>query len=105
MSLQIDTVAGKDTSQVFVEGDVDLYTSPELRTALLKTVAAARGRVGVNLGKVTYMDSSGVATLIEGLRAAREKKTAFALVAPAPPVLKVLRLSRLDAVFEIVDEL
>ena len=103
MSLQIKTTAGNDASQVFVEGDVDLYTSPELRAALLKTVASARGRVKVNLGRVTYMDSSGVATLIEGLRAAREKKTAFALVAPAPAVLKVLRLARLDGVFDIVE--
>ena len=101
MSLQINTVDDHGTNVVSVEGDVDLYTSPELRTALFNAVAKAREGVGVNLSGVGYMDSSGVATLIEGLRAASKRNAGFALVAPSPPVLKVLQLARLETVFEI----
>jgi len=86
---------------ITVEGDVDLYSSPELRTAVLKAVPKAEVGVGVHLGRVSYMDSSGVATLVEGLRSAKEKGKAFVLVAPSTSVMKVLELARLDSIFEV----
>ena len=47
------------------------------------------------------MDSSGVASLVEGYQTARRQNLRFGLVAVAPPVLGVLRLARLDRVFPI----
>jgi anti-anti-sigma factor len=47
------------------------------------------------------MDSSGVATLVEGFKRARELDKAFVLVGPSRAVTKVLELTRLDSVFEI----
>ena len=87
-----------------MKGDVDLYTSPELRSALMKAIPKAAGTVGVDLSDVTYMDSSGVATLIEGLRAAGAKKVPFVLVAPSKSVMNVLQLARLGTVFEIREQ-
>ena len=89
-----------------VTGEVDLYTSPDLRAAILKAIKRTDQRtVAVALGKVPYMDSSGVATLIEGLKAGQKDGVGFCLVAPSHPVMKVLELSRLDAIFEIHDTL
>ncbi|HOD50311.1 MAG TPA: STAS domain-containing protein [Candidatus Hydrogenedentes bacterium] len=90
---------------VKVAGEVDLYSSPELRKAITKAVPAAEALAAVDLSGVTYMDSSGVATLVEGLRESDKKGIAFALVAPSQPVLKVLSLSRLDKVFDIRENL
>ena len=84
-----------------VAGEVDLYSSPELRKAILKAVPAAGGALEVDLAEVTYIDSSGVATLVEGLRSARENGADFALVAPSKAVLQVLELARLDSIFEV----
>jgi anti-sigma B factor antagonist len=82
-------------------GDVDLYSSPKLRDALLKAIPKAGTAVGIDLSEVGYMDSSGVATLVEGLKLAGAKKKTFKLLAPSSSVMKVLKLSRLDAVFTI----
>ena len=99
--MKIDTDARADETLITVGGDVDLYSSPELRKALLAATPKAVSGVGVHLGAVTYMDSSGVATLVEGLRSAKEYDRTFVLVAPSKSVMKVLELARLDSVFEV----
>jgi len=103
MELTIDTVETQRMQLVKVKGDVDLYTSTQMRAAVMKAIPKAGGAVGVDLSEVRYMDSSGVATLIEGLRAAAKRKTEFVLVAPSKPVMKVLGLARLDTIFTIRD--
>jgi anti-sigma B factor antagonist len=102
--LKVETVVTADQTRVVVSGDVDLYSSPELRKAVLAAAPRAAAVVAVDLGGVTYMDSSGVATLVEGLRSAKEHGKIFLLVAPSPAVLKVLELARLDSVFEVRPE-
>lgn len=99
MRIELDTTA--DETIIHVEGDVDLYSSPELRKAVLKAVPKAATGVGVDLGGVTYMDSSGVATLVEGLRSSKEHGKIFFLVMPSNSVMKVLELARLDSVFTV----
>jgi anti-sigma B factor antagonist len=99
--VRVETEKHGDQTLLRVEGEVDLYSSPELRTAVLKAVPKAGAGVGVHLGGVSYMDSSGVATLVEGLRSAREHGKGFVLVAPSEAVMKVLELARLDSVFEV----
>lgn len=84
-----------------VAGEIDLYSSPALRNAVVKAIPAAAAAVCVDLSDVPYMDSSGVATLVEGLKSASHAKRSFVLLSPSTPVMKVLQLSRLDAVFEI----
>lgn len=104
MELGIETTERNGACVVVVDGEVDLNTSPKLRTALTKQVPRNVRAIEVHLQNVPYMDSSGVATLIEGLRAAVSSDAEFALVAPSPAVLKVLKLSRLDSVFTIREE-
>ncbi|MBM3290933.1 MAG: STAS domain-containing protein [Candidatus Hydrogenedentes bacterium] len=88
---------------IAVKGEIDLYSSPDLRSAITKAIPDASAVLHIHLAAVEYMDSSGVATLVEGLRACMERSVAFVLLAPSQPVLKVLQLSRLDTVFTIKD--
>ena len=99
MRIEADKTA--DEIIITVEGDIDLYSSPELRTVVLKAVPKAAIGVGIHLDGVTYMDSSGVATLVEGLRSAKEHGKSFTLLAPSMAVIKVLELARLDSIFEV----
>jgi len=101
MALKIEHEVSGDETVISVAGDVDLYTSPELRNAVLKAIPKAAGRVAVDLSGVSYIDSSGVATLVEGLRSARKFDKGFVLLAPSPAVTQVLELAKLDSVFEV----
>jgi anti-sigma B factor antagonist len=105
MALELVTDSDSEKTLITASGDVDLYSSPQLRQVVLKASKSRCAAVGVNLNAVTYMDSSGVATLVEGLKECGKKKNAFVLVAPSQAVMKVLQLARLDSVFDIRDTL
>ena len=61
-------------------GDITLYNSPEVRKVLLDLIKEKHvPRVIVNLEKVKYIDSAGVASLVEGLKISRDLKSGFAL--------------------------
>ena len=87
-----------------VSGDIDFANSVEVRESLLREIRGIRApRVVVNLSQVRYMDSSGVASLVEGLKASRDLGSRFILFGLSPSVREVLQLSRLIKVFEVYD--
>lgn len=101
-----EVIKKEGASIVVLKGDVDLESSPAAREVLLKSVEGA-GKVLVDLSSVTYIDSSGVASLVEALQAAKRNGGRFALVAASDPTRRVLELARLDKVFTMyttVDE-
>lgn len=100
MGMELNQTEGAGHILVQPLGEVDLNTSPALREAILAAIDA-QDSVGVDLNGVDYMDSSGVATLVEGLKACADKKKTFTLVNPSEPVMKVLKLARLDGLFRI----
>jgi anti-sigma B factor antagonist len=81
-------------------GEVDLEHSPQAREILLEQVGRRR-RVLVDLSEVEYIDSSGIASLVEAFQKAKKTGSGFALAAPNPAALRVLELARLDKVFRI----
>ena len=89
---------------VSLEGDVDLEHSPRAREILLESVGQ-NNNVLVDLSAVTYIDSSGVASLVEALQAARKRGAEFGLVCVGSAALRVLELARLDRVFTIHESL
>jgi anti-sigma B factor antagonist len=84
---------------VVLEGDVDLASSPEARKAVLSSLE--RGSVMVDLSAVDYIDSSGVASLVEGYQISKDKGVRFGLVGVSESALMVLQLAHLDKVFPI----
>ena len=85
---------------VFLSGEIDLDRSPEARKALLAAVAKGRP-VTVDMAEVGYMDSSGIASLVEAYQKASAAKLDFSLVNVGERVMKVLQLARLDQVFRV----
>src|SRR3954471_20153266 len=83
-----------------LEGEIDLEQAGAVRRALLDALKKGR-TVLVDLSQVTYIDSSGIASLVEGLQVAKKQKSVLALVAVSQRVRRVLELARLDKVFEI----
>ncbi len=82
-------------------GEVDLHFSPKAREIILKHLQD-KNHVLVDLSAVTYIDSSGVASLVEGFQHARTHDLKFALVGVSKAAMQILQLSRLDKVFPII---
>ncbi len=98
MTFQVSQDANRST--VFLTGEIDLERSPVARKTLLEAVK--RGKpVSVDLSGVSYMDSSGIASLIEAYQKAQAAKLEFTLEKVGASVAKVLSLARLDKVFTI----
>jgi anti-sigma B factor antagonist len=81
-------------------GDIDLQTSPDARKALLELVGKGKP-ILVDLSGVGYIDSSGVASLVECLQSVKKSGQKLALVSVSDGALRVLQLARLDRVFTI----
>jgi anti-sigma B factor antagonist len=87
-----------------IKGDVDLYSSPQVRKQILALANKKHANILVDFLEVTYMDSSGVATLVEALQLTNKNGGKLRLFNLDQPIKDVFELSRLDRVFEIYDD-
>ena len=104
MSANPNSVASEthdDFVLVRLHGEVDLSWSQLVRRAVLDALDQANA-VGVDLSDVSYIDSSGIAALVEGFQLSRIRGSRFVLVAVSDAVRAVLELARLDRVFVLV---
>jgi len=87
-----------------LSGDITLYNTPEVRKAILGLLKEKRvPELLVDMRQVRYIDSSGVASLVEGLKASRDLDSRFALYGLTKTTREVLELTRLVRVFEVYD--
>lgn len=86
-------------------GDVDMSRSPDLRVALRSVHEKRPSKLVVDLEDVGYMDSSGLATLVESMRTAKGNKTSMVLCAMNDKVRAIFEIARLNQFFTIVDSL
>jgi anti-sigma B factor antagonist len=102
--VQVTTRKLAKAAIIDISGDIDLASSPQLRTVLLRELKDQKpARLVLNLTAVRYIDSSGIASLIEGLKAARDAKVRYVLFGLNTTVREVMQLSKLVKVFEIVE--
>ena len=102
--MKISTRRMDKTTVLDISGDIDMARSTELRRVLLIEFRESRTpRVVLNMVDVRYIDSSGVASLVEGLKASRDVGSRLLLVGLTPFVQEILRLTRLLTIFEIYD--
>src|SRR5258708_13539370 len=102
--MQISTRRFDKTAILDISGDIDLAHSTEVRRLVLSEFREKKTpRVILNLNDVNYIDSSGVASLVEGLKASRDVGARLILFGLSPIAHEVLQLSKLLKVFEIYD--
>ena len=89
-------------TEVMVEGEVDYHSAQTLRMSLLDAIKSPAGEIRVVLAAVDYMDSSGMATLLEAKGAAEQLAKSFCLKDPSEAVAKILQMTKLDTVFAIL---
>lgn len=100
--MNVETREVNGTVVVALEGEVDLQHSPNVRKQLMELMFERR-HVLVDMTRVAYIDSSGIASLVEAYQMARKNGTRFILAAISQPALRVLQLARLDKVFAIAE--
>jgi anti-sigma B factor antagonist len=98
--MKTETREQTEATIVDVTGDIDMGTSPGLRKTLLESLKQTP-RLVVNLRGVRYIDSSGIASLVEVLKEARNKEKRLVLFGLNKAVHEVLQLTRLTKIFEI----
>jgi anti-sigma B factor antagonist len=91
-----------DASNVLpLEGEIDLHVSPRISAALGAMIEQKPPRLVVDLSNVTYIDSSGLAVLIEGMQNTEAYGGKFILAGIQENVKPIFEIARLDQVFMI----
>jgi anti-sigma B factor antagonist len=101
LSLSTRTVAGRRVLEV--AGEIDVYTAPQLRQRLISLVEAGDRQVVVDLGRVDFLDSTGLGVLVGALKRLRGVDGELTLVCPQERLLKIFRITGLDRVFTLYD--
>ncbi|MBI3307149.1 MAG: STAS domain-containing protein [Candidatus Omnitrophica bacterium] len=90
----------KQDVQIFeLTGELDFHNSPKLREELLKSLEKQVKKILVNLKKVSYIDSSGLATFVEALQKSKKNNAKLVLAEPEARVRSVFEIAKLDEIF------
>ena len=103
LTVEIKIIGNEEETKVIPVDDVDMTTSVELREALQKLLRRKTKKIIVSLEKVNYIDSSGLATLIECHQECNKYKGSMTLLIDNPKIMDVFKLARLDRVFDIAN--
>ena len=101
MSMRVTREQAGDAVVMAVQGNVDIHSSPELRGELKVVLESAAPRIVVDMEGVSFVDSSGLATLIEALQQVNRYSGRLILCNLSKTVLGVFQLANLDRIFQI----
>lgn len=102
--MEYNLLSESDVDILELTGEVDLNHSPQLREMILASLNKGSALL-VDMAKVSYIDSSGIASLVEGFQTAKSSGQDFGLLQISEPALQVLTLTRLDKIFSLYNDL
>lgn len=98
--MSIEQKINGNVGVLFLSGDIDLDKSPEVRENIKDLINKVK-TIEVQLSKVSYIDSSGIAALVEGMQLSKTNSKEFYLTEVSNEVMKVIQLAHLDKIFKI----
>lgn len=101
MEFDVATEHVGSACRIAVTGEIDVYTSPQLKQSLVAAVNEGCLDIVVDLEGVTFIDSSGLGVLVSGLRRVKERGGSMRVVCTRDQVLKIFRITGLDKVFPV----
>lgn len=106
MSGEIEIVSGGTDIEksLAIQGRITVANSDQLRTGLASALQTKPKSLSVNLSEVSYIDSSGLATLIEAVRIARSQGTRLVLSGLHDQPRYFLEITHLDRLFDMAGE-
>ena len=100
--MEVENRRRQDKTIVDVSGDVDMRTSKKLQNMLRELVKRKTSPIIINLEEVSYMDSSGLATLIECLQGVRTYAGEMLLYGLSENLQEVFKVLKLDNLFSML---
>ena len=85
-----------------VDGEIDINSSPEIKKVFDKLISQKAPKIVINLSRVTYVDSSGLATLVEILKNMRSYGGRMRLVNLSSKIKSLFEITKLEKLFEIM---
>ncbi len=107
MDFSIDKSSAGDSYVIRVDGELDMYTAPQLKSALQEAIDQGQKQLVIDLTRVGFLDSTSLGVLVGGLRRVRSEEGEMSLVVDHPQLDKMFRITGFDGVFRIhrtVDE-
>lgn len=101
VDMNFTTTPTADGFLVQIHGEIDYSRSSELRVQIMGLLQKPVSRLIIDLAGVNYMDSSGVAVLVEALQMQRKRNNKIVLCAMQPKVKGIFEIARLHTVFTI----
>ncbi|MEO6021461.1 MAG: STAS domain-containing protein [Knoellia sp.] len=103
MKLSVATTERDDVTVVTVSGEVDVYTAPQLRSALEERIAAGHTALVVDLEDVGFLDSTGLGVLVGRLKAVKKVDGWLRVVCTNERIVRLFGITGLDQVLPIFD--
>src|SRR5216117_2823766 len=98
----VDPTPERERSNVLpLKGEIDLHVSPSVTTSLNSMIEKKPERMVIDLSEVTYIDSAGLAALIQAMQKVEAYGGKFLLAGLQETVRSIFEISRLDQVFQI----
>ncbi len=103
MELMVSTRSLPPFEVIEVGGEVDVYTAPRLREAIVDAIEAGHLRLIVDIEKVEFLDSTGLGVLVGALKKVRADDGTLDIVCTHARLLKIFEITGLDKVFGLHD--
>ncbi|MGJ9459401.1 STAS domain-containing protein [Oceanobacillus sp. CF4.6] len=101
MNLTVKVVEGIEKSILNVAGEIDAYTAPKLKEALLPLTKVDGRIVEVDMENVNYMDSTGLGVFISALKSTKESNSTLTLINLQDRVHRIFEITGLDEIMDI----
>ncbi|WP_047981051.1 anti-sigma factor antagonist [Ornithinibacillus contaminans] len=101
MNLRIRIDEENNKSVVHLTGEIDVYTAPLLKDALLPLTKQQGNVLEVNLEHVNYMDSTGLGVFVNALKSTKENDCVLRLVNLQDRVLRLFQITGLHEIMDI----
>ena len=101
MDLDVETGQVGDASVLTLRGEIDVYTAPRLRQAIIDLVDGGATNIVVDMEKVDFLDSTGLGVLVGGLKRVKVKEGSLSIVTTQDKILKIFDITGLNKAFAI----
>lgn len=101
MDLELETTKRGSQTVLTVRGEIDVYTAPRLRQAIVDLVDGGAVNIVVDMEKVDFLDSTGLGVLVEGLKRVRTRGGDLSIVVTQDKIIKIFEITGLNKAFSL----